>query len=324
MTKKILITGADGFLGSHISEAAHEAGYQVHGLIHPVLGSRQWLDHDWIAVHVAELEDRKALSRILKGTYAVIHNAGALPGSTREELIRVNVDATRIVAQEAVNAGVRRFVFASSRSAGGANLGSFLKTEDEPDGPTWGYGGSKKRAEEVLRSFREKMDIVSMRYVTIYGPRNRHLLRLFKMLSGSVVPIMGFRPIYMPMVYVIDAASAAVAALKAQVKSGVFYYISDGVEYTIDTLYDFISDALGKRGMRVRVPLWVASSAAWWMNRIMKKGTGFSPDVIKERRSPYRLVSCERARRELGWRPTVMPKEGFAETVAWYRKQGWL
>jgi nucleoside-diphosphate-sugar epimerase len=321
--KKVLVTGASGFLGSHISEALHEAGYEAHALIRET-SSRQWLDHDWLTVHVCELDDRKILARILKGMDAVIHNAGALPGSSEAELRRANVESTRILAEEAIKAGVLGFVYVSSRSAGGVNTGGFLKTEDEPDSSTVGYGKSKKQAEEILYSLRRKIHAVSLRYALIYGPRDRHLLRLFKMVSGSIVPIPGFKPIYTPMVYVEDAARAAVAALQASVDSGSFYYISDEVEYTLDLIYDFIMRALGKSGVRVRVPLWVASVAAWWMNRVMRKETGLSPDLVSDLRSRYRLVSPKRAIRELGWRPEVTPEKGFAETAQWYRDQGWL
>jgi len=323
MSNKVVITGADGFVGSHICEASYEAGYKVHGLIHPVLGKRTWLKHDGITVHVSALEDRSKLRVILKGAYVVVHCAGALPGSTDITLRKVNVDATRFVAEEAVKAGVKKFIFISSRSAGGVNQRNPYTSEAEPDGVSWGYGGSKKAAEIVLADFASQMQIASLRPVTVYGPRNLHLLRLFKMVQGPLAVIMGMRPIHMPMVYVTDVAQAVIYALASNVESGSYYYISDGVPYTIETLYDFFSAALGRRSPRIRVPLSVASAVARIAN-MFNIGTGFSPDVIKERRSRYRWVSIDKARRELGWTPKVMPEVGFPRTVAWYRDQGWL
>ncbi|MBD3284809.1 NAD-dependent epimerase/dehydratase family protein, partial [candidate division WOR-3 bacterium] len=293
--KKVLITGADGFLGSHICEAAHASGYQVHGLIHPVLGTREWLEKNWITVHVSALEDRLKLRAALEGIYAVVHAAGALPGSSAGTLQRVNVDATRIVAEEAVKAGVKKFIFISSRSAGGVNQRTPYTSEEEPDGPSWGYGASKKAAELVLSDFTSGMHIVSLRPVTVYGPRNRHLLRLFKLIDGPLALIMGMRPIHMPMVYVSDLAQAVIRALASNVKSGSYYYISDGIPYTIETLYDYISAALRRRSPRLRVPLSIASAVAGIANTF-NIGAGFSPDVIKERRSRYRWVSVEKAR----------------------------
>lgn len=321
--KKVFITGADGFLGSHIYEVAHEAGYEVHGLIHPVIGTRTWLDPDWLNIHVSTIEDRPELSAALKDIYAVVHAAGALPGSSAETLLRVNVNGTRIVTEEALKSGVKKFVFISSRSAGGVNQPNSCTSEEEPDGPSWGYGASKKAAELVLARYASEMQIVSLRPVTVYGPRNRHLLSLFKMVQGPVAVIMGMRPIHMPMVYVTDFAHAVIRALDTNVRSGSYYYISDGVPYTIETLYDYISAALGKRNPRLRVPLSVASAVAGIANRF-NIGTGFSPDVIKERRSRYRWVSVEKAEVELGWKPKIMPEDGFPRTVKWYREQGWL
>jgi len=323
LIKKVLVTGASGFLGSHISEAAHDAGCEVHALIRQT-SSRRWLKHDWLNIHVANLDDRCGLSGVLKGMDAVIHNAGATSGFSEEDFQHVNVEGTRTVVEESIKAGVKRFVYVSSQAAGGPSKGTYPKTEDDPDCPVSGYGRSKKKAEELLYSLRDKIEVVSLRYPAIYGPRGTETLRIFRILQGPFQPIMGLEPLYTSMVYVTDAARAAVAALQAKVASGSIYYVTDGIDYTLEYLYDQIGEALGRRGMRIRLPFWLVSLAAWWTHEVRGEQTSFTREKVREFKARYWLASSERAIRELGWRPQVLPQDGFAKTVRWYRYKQWL
>jgi nucleoside-diphosphate-sugar epimerase len=276
---RVLVTGASGFLGSHISEAAHDAGYEVHVLIRQT-SSRRWLKHDWLNIHVANLDDRCGLSGALKGMDAVIHNAGATSGYSKEILQRVNIEATKVLAEESIKAGVKRFVYISSQAAGGPGTGPFQKTEDDPDCPVSAYGRSKKKAEELLYSLRDKIEVVSLRYPAIYGPRGTETLRIFRILQGPLQPIMGLEPLYTSMVYV--------------------------------------------EGMRIRLPFWLVSLAAWWTHEVRGEQTSFTREKVREFKARYWLASSERAMRELGWRPQVLPQEGFAKTIRWYRYKRWL
>lgn len=322
--KKVLVTGASGFLGSHICDELHNAGYEVHALIRTT-SSSQWLNHSWLKIHVSELNDRKALSRILKGTYAIIHSAGALPGSPPEVLQSINVNATRFLAQQAVAASVKRFVYISSRAAGGINYGSFWKTEDEPDGPNGSYGRSKRLGEKALSELLNPICVINLRYSLIYGPRDTHTLRIFKVISSRIFPILGMKTIYNSLVHVKDAARAAVAALSAGVESGSFFYITDGVAYTFDSMFTMMRKAMGLPwGCKLRIPLSLARIGAGILKHFVGNRAAFSPDSVNELASRYRLASPEKAIRELGWRPGIMSEQGFRETVQWYRERGWL
>jgi dihydroflavonol-4-reductase len=321
--KKVLVTGASGFLGSHICEALYEVGYEVHAIIRKT-SSREWLNHNWITIHVAELDDRESLPAILKGAYAVIHAAAVLHGSSEEEFRKVNVEASKILAQEAIKAKVQRFIFISSNAVGGPSETLAPRKESDPDFPTSPYGKSKRRAEEELSRFFEEIKIINLRYVVIYGPRDKHMLRLFKLINSPVVPVLGSKPIYLPVVYVKDAARAVIAALEADIDSGSTYYIADGMPYTFEVFYDFIAYALGRKLRIVRIPIWLASLGMWLIYGARKKEVAFSAREILGFRHRFRLISIERAMKELDWKPQVPAEKGLAETVRWYKQQGWL
>ncbi|MCK4334686.1 NAD(P)-dependent oxidoreductase [candidate division WOR-3 bacterium] len=324
--KKILVTGASGFLGSHILEAAHEKGFEVHALVRPN-SSREWLGHEWLHFHTSELTDRKAITAILGKVEYVIHSAGVMATTSRNERDsqRTNVEATQMLAEESISAGIKRFVFASSLAAGGPGPGPQARTENDPDCPVSHYGRSKLDAELMLKSLSDKLSFVSLRFSMIYGPRDHNILGFFKTLEGNLVPVMGYKPLYNSMIYVKDAASAAVKALSADVTSGSVYQITDGQAYTLEGLYDNMEEALGKgkKAMRIKIPFWLVMLRAWWLHDI-RRVRGISPDQVRQFRSRYWYVSPDKAIRELGWEPKMDIMNGLVETVEWYRRQGWL
>lgn len=327
MPKRLLVTGASGFLGSHICEEAHDEGYEVHALTRPQ-SSTEWLKYDWLHIHKAELFDKQILSSILCNVDFVIHNAGVLATTSRNERDSriTNVGLTSLLAEESIKAGIKRFVYVSSLAAGGPGKGPEARTEEDPSRPVSHYGRSKLEAERMLASLSGRLHSISLRYSMIYGPRDLNILGFFKAASGKKVPLMGFKPIFSSMIFVKDAARAAISALSADVESGSVYQITDGKCYTLDDIYDGIEQALGKQVRvvkRVRVPFWLVTLAAWW-NHDVAKVRGISPDQVKQFKALYWFASPEKAIKELGWKPLVNFDDGIRLTVDWYRERGWI
>jgi nucleoside-diphosphate-sugar epimerase len=321
--KKVLVTGASGFLGSHICEALHEAGYEVHALIREN-SSRIWLKKSWIHVHPLGFDKDTELLDILSGIDSVIHTAGRVFG-TREELWEANLEVTVKLVNLCIASGIRRFVYASTQSVGGPSKGPYPKSPEDPDCPESSYGQSKKAAEDEINKKSKKIHITSLRYSPVYGPRDKESLRMFKTLQGRIHPLFGSKPIYTNMVYAEDAARAAVVAVTADTPSGSVYNINDGVDYTMAYLYDLITEALeNKRGVRIKVPFWVLELASWWENTILGRHSVFNKDKIGEFRARFWLASSQKAVDELNWKPEVKIRDGLKETVWWYRVKKWL
>lgn len=326
MKGRVLITGASGFLGSHICEAANQQSYEVHALIRQT-SSRKWLSHDWVNLYVAELSNRQAMAEILSEVDYVIHSAGVMATTSRSarDSRRTNLDFTRMLVEESINAGIKRFVFCSSLAAGGPGPGPQPRTEDDSDNPVSYYGRSKLEAERMLTSFSDRLSTVSLRFSMIYGPRDLNIFGFFKAASGKIIPLMGYNTLYTSMVYGPDAARATVAALSADIKSGSTYQITDGVGYTLDELYVYMEEALGKEegGKRVRFPFWLVMLKAWWNHDILRV-RGISPDQVRQFRALYWKASSQKATAELGWKPEYDFKKGLEKTISWYREAGWL
>lgn len=322
-SRRITVTGASGFLGSHICEALNEAGYEVHALIRHT-SPRTWLKKSWMNIHPLGFRREKELSALLSRMDAVIHAAGRVFG-TDKELNEANLEVTLKLVNQCIASGVQRFVYASTQSAGGPSKGPYPKAADDPDLPISLYGQSKKAAEDEINRWSEAIHVTSLRYSPVYGPRDRESLRMFKTLKGRIHPLFGSKPIYTNMVYVSDAARAAVAAISSDTQSGSVYNINDGVDYTMEYLYDLITEALeNKRGVRIRIPFWALELASWWEKKVLGRQSVFNKDKIGEFRARFWLASSQRALRELNWKPEVKIRDGLKETVWWYRVKKWL
>ncbi|MBD3286783.1 NAD-dependent epimerase/dehydratase family protein [candidate division WOR-3 bacterium] len=317
--EKVLVTGASGFLGSHICEVLHDAGYEVHALVRKT-SNLQWLQHLWIHIHTADLFDSRVLENLFVDLDAVIHCAGALWG----DYDRINVGGTQAVSRAALNAGIKRFVFVSSLAAGGPSRGPYPRNEGQSDSPISPYGYSKKRAEEYLETVQDKIDVVILRFPMIYGPRDAQALRLFKTYKYMINPSIGLRRRYISVVYVKDAARAAVKALQAPVKSGSIYNISDGKNYTFNRLYKVAGKVWGRKALRIPVPFDLIMFGARLINDVLNGKTAFNPEQMGMFRERFWLISPERAIAELGWRPETDIHQGFAQTVRWYKEHNWL
>lgn len=317
--KKVLVTGASGFFGSHICEALHHAGYEVHALVRET-SSRRWLAHDWLSVHTADLFDSKALVKILQPIEVVVHNAGALWGDYQ----KVNTQGTRMIAEASIEAGVEKFIYISSLAAGGPSQGLCARDASLPDNPVSQYGHSKKAAESFLQNIRDRKNVVIFRFPMIYGPRDTQGLRLFKTFKILINPSVGFRRRHLSVIHVRDAAGAVVAALQTAVESGAIYPISDGEDYTFNKLYKIIGKVWGRKALRIPVPFAFIMLGAWFVNDVLNGKTAFNPEQIDMFRERYWLIAPDKAVRELGWRAEVDIYSGIKETIEWYEKNGWL
>ena len=316
--KTVLVTGASGFLGSHICEALYEAGYEVHALIREK-SNRKYLKHDWLKIHDCGLAKGHELTYLLKKVETVIHAAGTTNAPTGEGFEKVNVGLTRMIAEESIKCKIKRFVFISSQAAGGPSNGYRARTEVDEDYPVSAYGESKKKAEEILKELSPELPSTILRFSPVYGPRDTESLRIFAMLARGWQPVMGFKPLYTNMVYATDAAASVVKTLSSKALPGSMYYINDGVDYSLEHLYDLMAEILEKPGRRIRVPLWLVDLAAWWNYNVKQEKGVFNPERIKEFKERNWLASPQKAFKELDWKPKVPILDGLALTIRWYR-----
>ncbi len=317
---RVLVTGASGFIGSHLCERLVGAGYAVRAMVRPT-SNRQWLEGLPVEFCVAQLEDERSLAEAVEGVEVVFHSAAVVRARRGEDFLRVNYDGTRRLAEVAVHAGVRRMVLFSSLAAAGPGPRGGTVNEKEAPAPMSDYGRAKLAAERALVELKEKIEVVVLRFPAVYGPRDRDGLLLWRMFQRGVVPVLGRT---FSLIYVRDAVKAAALAGTKRVASGATYFISDGVCYSYSVLAQVWQEVTGRRVVCVRVPGIVALLFARVNNWLAREGTIFNPDKVRDLCQECWFCFDERAGRELGFYPDYDLRQGVRETLNWYREKGWL
>jgi nucleoside-diphosphate-sugar epimerase len=320
MPERVLVTGATGFVGSHVAQAFVEAGYEVR------CGLRASSDPRWIsdlAVELVPLDLARPrdLHQAVEDVDVVVHAAGITKARRTSDYHQVNVEGTRRIAAAAASAGVRRFVLISSLAARGPDT----LAKDGRDRPASAYGRSKLEAEEDLRVFGERMEAVVLRPAAVYGPRDTDLLPLFKMARTGWL-FLPSGPNFLQPVYATDMAQAALAAARKPAGFGPFP-VAEASRYTWWDVAGRLEQVFGRPVRAVRLPA-VAFRAVGRAGEWMAKLRSGVP-VFDERRALDLAVhtwTCDpySAERTLGWRAEVQLFEGLDLTARWYRQAGWI
>ncbi|MFT4033355.1 MAG: NAD(P)-dependent oxidoreductase [Siphonobacter sp.] len=328
MSEKVLITGASGFIGYHLVPAAQQAGLEVHAAVRASSNVSQFGNNAPVLVY-PDWQSEEALQKLLEeGQYSyIIHAAGATRAKTTDDYNTINATYTLQLARAAARAAIplKKFVFMSSLAALGpaAYEESFPFTEAKSPAPVTSYGKSKLLAEYYLSDINVPLTI--LRPTAVYGPREKDLLVVFKMLSQGWDPYIGHTPQRFSFVYVKDVVQATLLALEAD-KNGQ-YNLSDGHVYGRYELADTFQGLSGKKAIRLHLPLplvQVAANVLEWAYRRSAKTPVLNRDRLHEFTAPNWAMSIEAAQRDLGYKPTYDLKKGLNETLQWYREQRWL
>lgn len=309
------MTGATGFLGSHLAEALVADGHAVRCSVRRSSDTR-WIDPLDVERVVLDLSDPGDLATALEGTDAVVHCGGLTRARDEAEFQRVNAAGTESLAAAAVAAGAARFVFVSSLAARGP---------DGSGGPVSAYGRSKAAGERLLEAFRDRLELVVLRPGGVYGPRDDDLLPLFRAAARGFLAVPR-SPHPLQPVYVGDVVSATKAALEAEPSVDPLP-VAHPRRHTWDDLAAALAAAVGGEPRIVHLP-----PAFFWsvglLSELASRLTGRSPAMDRRRaRDLSRLrwtCDIDETRRALDWEPTVDIELGLRVTAAWYREVGWL
>lgn len=321
---KALVTGATGFVGSHLVEALVRRGDAVTALVRSP-GKATLLNSLDIRQVKGDLHDQAALSAAVAGQDVIYHVAGLIAARSEAEFLHGNRDGTANLLAAATPSGTSpRFVLVSSMAAGGPSPRGVPLDGTQPSRPVTQYGRSKLAGEEVVRSSSLPWTIV--RPPMVYGPRDHEVLKVFK-LAGALTPVFGDGSQELSAVYGPDLAEALIAAGTAPATMGRIYYACHPEVFQSG---DFVRRIGALRGKRVRIvplPRWLAVSALSITGiaaRLAGKATILTPDKAHEFFQPAWTGDPAPLIRDAGWQPAHDLDAGLKATADWYQAQGWL
>lgn len=326
---RAFLTGATGFVGSHLAAALVERGDDVVCLARRP-AQAAFLSSLGARVAPGSLEDASSLAAALSGADVAYHVAGLTAAGSEREFVQVNAEGTRrlIGAARAAAPGLSRFVYVSSLAAvGPVPLGERL-TESAVCRPVTNYGRSKLAGEAVVREA-PALCWAIVRPGVVYGPRDRELLRMFRIARTGFVPVFGRGLQEVSLVHAADLARAIIAAGTEARALGQTYHVAGPEAVSQRELARLIGRAVrrGREPLVLGVPAAIAGPivrAIGAAAALSGRRTVVSGDKLEEFLAPSFATSVEKAQRELGWRATIAPADGLAATAAWYRENGWL
>ena len=326
---KVLVTGASGFLGSHIAEGLAAAGHGVSVLVRGT-SSREFLRGFANEEALGDVTEAGSLHDAVSGVDAVVHAAGLVKARSEAEFVAVNRQGTAnlLSAIEAAAPDLKRFVYISSLAAEGPSEDGHPRPAGAAERPLTAYGRTKLAGEEVARASGLAGRTVVFRMPVIYGPRDPALLPFFRLARRRLAPLLMGGRNRISIVYVEDAARAVADATTAEAAvAGQTYYPEDGHVYSWRDLLSAVEEAVGRRALRLSAPRWAFSAAALAseaFGRVAGRAVPLTREKVREMAQPYWVCSHESLQRDLGWSPRVEIRAGTRLTGEWYRAQGWL
>ncbi|WP_242917852.1 NAD-dependent epimerase/dehydratase family protein [Pontibacter liquoris] len=330
MNERVLITGASGFIGFHLVAAAVQAGLEVYAAVRPTSEVAQ-LEAFPIKYAALDFTDSQALQKALeeKQYHYIIHAAGTTRARSEQEYTLINAGFTKNLAMAAAAAAMplRKFVFISSLAA----LGPIAYQDTSPiheqsaPQPVTAYGRSKLLAEQLLAEV-EGLPMVVLRPTAVYGPRERDIFILLKILSSGLDPYISRQPQRLSFVHATDLARAVMLALQAEALPAS-YNISDGQSYDRYALADMTRQVLGKKAFRFYLPLGLVKVVAGVLEAAyagQDKAPALNREKLRELTAENWYCSIDRIRKELGFVPKYDLATGLAQTLQWYKENKWL
>lgn len=336
-----LVTGGSGFIGSELIRQLLDHGCQVRVLLRKT-SPRANLEGLNYEAALGDLNDLESLKQAVRGVDYVFHLAGSISAKNREEYFRHNAEGTGNLARACAeaNSKLKRFIYVSSLAASGPSGSIKPRQEDESEAPISDYGQSKLGGEQKLeywaRGGSEQGDILFpftiVRPPAVYGPRDRGIFEFIKLVNSGIAPVFpsasedGEK--YFSVIHVDDLVGGIVLAGLAhnQGKKEVFFLSGDGL-HSWSQVMSSMAEALGKKPVRIPLPkvaltgIAVVYSA---LGAVLKRQFPLTLDKLKELKPDYWICSNERAKKVLKFQPKWDLKNGMANTVAWYKENGWV
>ena len=317
--KKILITGASGFIGSFLVEKALEMGWETWAGIRNT-SSRKYLKDARIRFIDLNYSNKKILKQQIQSHVAehgkwdyIIHSAGATKCIHTIDFLVVNhlYPADFIDALQETGNNPDKYILMSSLSA------LF---------PESAYGRSKSSAERYLQLYSD-IPYIIIRPTGVYGPREKDYFMMLKTVKAGLEVTTGFKPQHLTFVYVADLVQAVFLALESDLIKKA-YTVSDGKVYTDSEYAMLVKKVLGKKMvLRIKVPLFLiytVSVISEFFGKIFRKPSTLNRDKYKIIKQRDWSCSNQPLVEDLGFHPEYDLEKGLKASVEWYKQNKWL
>lgn len=324
---KVLVTGATGFVGSHLTETLVKEGYEVK-IMARQSSDTSLLEKLGVEIVRGDLTDVEAVENAFSGCQHVYHLAAQMlqPGTSKNQYFTANVEGTKNVARAALKANVERLVYTSS-----AGIYGIIKkppvNENSPPNPSSAYRESKWLGEEVVRAChqQEGLPVVIVRLPGVFGPGSLSLLNLTKVIATKRFRIIGTGENHDHLAYVSDVVDGLQRCAQTKDIEGECYLIAGKEPVKVKHLVDMICQELAIANSYGSLPI-APYRAFNALGEAVYKRFGFELPQV-HRYALFladKILDLSKAEKELSYSPKVSVQEGIKQTIQWYREKGYV
>jgi len=325
---KTLVTGSTGFVGSHLVKKLIQQGRHVRCLIRKTTKVEHINDLPVEFVH-ADFDNMDSLRTAVDGVDYVFHIGGVTKSKDRQGYFKGNHETTKnlLAAVMEHNPNIKRFVLTSSLTAVGPGYDLEPVDETIPYHPITTYGKSKMAAEKECLAVTDKIPITIIRPPAVYGPRDKDIYAFFKSVNGHIVPLSGFSRKVLSFVHVYDLVDGIIAAAENPKAAGQIYFISNDEAYDWEQFGDITKKILQTWAVKIRIPqfaLYTVAAFSETIARLQGKAALINIEKACDGVQANWLCSPKKAHVELDFKTKLSLEDGIANTIEWYRDNGWL
>jgi nucleoside-diphosphate-sugar epimerase len=310
-----IVTGASGFVGSHLADLLLERGWRVVCAVRRSSRLR-WLEGKGVERLDVDFDRVQAFPDV----DVVFHVAGSIRADSWEDYLAGNRDLALRVLEASC---ARRFLHVSTLAVQGPRADC---DEETPCEPISLYGRSKWEGERELRRRAGRLPLTVVRPPVVYGPRDFGLLDMYRAVAYGVRPVIG-GPKAISIVHVRDLCEGILRAAEAPEGAGEVFYLANPEVRTVTEVLRGVEEALGVNAVPLRIPdglVRVLGALAEDGARLLGKRSMFGRDKALEMTRPHWCCSPAKAERLLRWRARIPLGEGLRTTLDWYRREGLL
>lgn len=323
---RVFVTGATGFIGSHLCEKLVEEGHEVIALVRSPHKAKYLPSH---GVHIVEgdLATLRDPSLVLPEADVVVHLAGVVSAPTLDDYEAINYRAVEdlVAALERQSWRPRRLLFASSLAAAGPSDGLRPHVETDACNPVEPYGDAKYRAEQFLAN--APFPVTAFRPALVFGTRDPATLTFYKAARWGVGFVVAGAPQLLCGVHVKDVVDAIIAMAEDTSDEMRTFFVANNEEMSSRSIWTSLSSALGKKIRIVPVPrglLRTATTLATATARVLPIRNQLDDKQYRQMTAPAFVCSSRALQEAYGWNPQRTIEDAMREAWDWYRAEGWL
>lgn len=323
-----VVTGANGFVGSHLVDLLLSKNYRVRCLVRKSSNLR-WLEGKNVEIYDTGLFDKEGIRKAFKDAEYIYHVAGVVKSKTKEGYFKGNVDTTRNLLEVALENSktIKRFLVVSSQTVTGPSTKDKPVDETTECKPITTYGKSKLEEEKLVMSFKNKLPVTICRAPAVYGERDTEIFIYFNTFNKGLTTTIGFNKKELSLIHAIDLVEGFYLAATSDKAVGEIYFIGSEKFYSWEEINSITSKILNKKPIIVKVPhflVYTIAAIAQFFALFSSKPATLNIEKAKDITQQYWTCNTSKAIRDLGYRQKISIEEGIWRTCDWYKQMKWL